>query len=83
MSLGFKTRAIREQDAKDLLDINNSLSNEVEETIGVSPVVAETINRLENLSNFIISKEFSELNEEAKQIALNDFHYLSQVSTII
>ena len=83
MAVGFKTRAIKEQEARELEENKNSPSNAGEEMVGVAPVVAETYDRLENLSNFIMSKQFTELNADAKQIALSDFAYYSQVAATI
>jgi len=79
--VGFKTQAIIEQEA--LEQENNSPQLVGEEMVSVSPVVAETINRLENLNSFIMSKEFAKLNEDAKQSVLDDFMYFSQIASII
>jgi len=80
--VGFKTAAVKEEEAREI-ENNNSPLAQGEEMISVPPVVAETFERLEDLNNFIVSKQFSELNEDAKQTVLKDFHYLSQISTII
>jgi len=79
--VGFKTQAIIKQEA--LEQENNSPQLVGEEMVSVSPVVAETINRLENLNSFIMSKEFAKLNEDAKQSVLDDFMYFSQIASII
>ena len=79
--VGFKTQAIIEQEA--LEQENNSPQLLGEEMVSVAPVVAETINRLENLNSFIMSKEFSKLTADNKQAVLNDFAYISQIASII
>jgi len=79
--VGFKTQAIIKQEA--LEQENNSPQLVGEEMVSVSPVVAETINRLENLNSFIMSKEFSKLTADNKQAVLNDFAYISQIASII
>jgi len=79
--VGFKTQAIIKQEA--LEQENNPPQLVGEEMVSVSPVVAETINRLENLNSFIMSKEFSKLTADNKQAVLNDFAYISQIASII
>jgi len=78
--VGFKTKAIREEEALEQKEGN---SPQVEEMVNVTPVVAETFDRLENLSNFIVSKQFTELNSDAKKTVLSDFAYYSQVAATI
>lgn len=81
--LGFKTQAVKEAEAKALLENNNSPLEQGEEMISVPPVVAETFDRLETLNNVIVGEEFSKMNPQQRQMILSDFAYLSQVAAIL
>jgi len=79
-TVGFKTKAVIEQEKT-----NTQLQTQdtQEEMISVTPLQAETINRIENIEEFICSEDFKSLEKDKKQMILNDFAYYSKVSTFL
>jgi len=77
-AIGFKTKATREQEAN-----SNNSPQEQEELINVTPLQAETFERINSMNEFICGNEFSKLKEEDKQKVLLDFSYYSKVAAIV